>query len=127
MSEKMAFIGAGSMAESILSGILASEFLPKENIMVTNKSDFERLEHLERQYHIPYVEDKREAVADARTVLLAVKPYDIKAAVASIRDHLDSDQLLISVAAGVSTDTISQLLGRDIPVISDAEHIRSSR
>lgn len=85
--------------------------------MVTNKSDFERLEHLERQYHIPYVEDKREAVADARTVLLAVKPYDIKAAVASIRDHLDSDQLLISVAAGVSTDTISQLLGRDIPVI----------
>ncbi|RYG73402.1 pyrroline-5-carboxylate reductase [Lentibacillus lipolyticus] len=117
MTKKMAFIGAGSMAESILSGILASGFLSKENIIITNKSDFERLEHLEREYHIQYVEDKQETVAGAHIVLLAVKPYDMEAAIESIRAYLDPDQLLISVAAGVSTDTISQLLGREIPVI----------
>ncbi|GAA0435091.1 pyrroline-5-carboxylate reductase ProI [Lentibacillus halophilus] len=117
MAEKMAFIGAGSMAESILSGILNSGFLPKENIMVTNKSDQKRLEHLGKQYNISYVEDKQQTVADAHIVLLAVKPYDMEAAIDSIRDHLDTGQLLISIAAGVSTETISQMLGRDIPVI----------
>ncbi|TRM11076.1 pyrroline-5-carboxylate reductase [Lentibacillus cibarius] len=117
MTKKMAFVGAGSMAESILSGILDSGFLAKEDILVTNKSDFERLEHLERQYQIQYVEDKQETVTDARIVLLAVKPYDMEAAIASIRDYLNTDQLLISVAAGVSTDTISEMLGREIPVI----------
>ncbi|QKY70850.1 pyrroline-5-carboxylate reductase [Lentibacillus sp. CBA3610] len=117
MREKMAFIGAGSMAESILTGILNSGFLPKEQIYVTNKSDKERLTFLKKQYAVQNIDNKEKAVDGANIIVIAVKPYDLEAAVASIRDHLTADQLLISVAAGVSTDTISQLIGKAMPVI----------
>lgn len=117
MIEKLAFIGAGSMAESILTGIVNSAFLPKERIFVTNKSDRERLAFLEKQYEVQHTDDKQKTVDGADVIIIAVKPYDLKAAVTSISDCLSADQLLISVVAGVATDTISQLLGNEMPVV----------
>ncbi|SFD71850.1 pyrroline-5-carboxylate reductase [Lentibacillus persicus] len=117
MIEKMAFIGAGSMAESILTGILNSGFLPKEKIYITNKSDKERLAFLENAYAIQNNNDKQATVEGADVVIVAVKPYDVEAAVSSISDCLTPNQLLISVVAGVSTDTISSFIGKDIPVV----------
>ncbi|TFJ92310.1 pyrroline-5-carboxylate reductase [Lentibacillus salicampi] len=117
MSEKLAFIGAGSMAESILTGIVNSGFLPKEQIYVTNKSDRERLMFLEKQYAVQKTDDKQETVRGADMVVVAVKPYDLEAAITSVSGYLDTDQLLISVVAGVSTDTISELIGKKVPVI----------
>lgn len=117
MIEKMAFIGAGSMAESILTGILNSDILPKEHIYITNKSDKERLAFLENTYAVQNNEDKNETVDGADIVVIAVKPHDVEAAVSSISDCLTPDQLVISVVAGVSTDTISKILGNDIPVV----------
>ncbi|GGJ89443.1 pyrroline-5-carboxylate reductase [Lentibacillus kapialis] len=117
MSGKLAFIGAGSMAESILTGILNSEFFPKEQIVVTNKSDKDRLAFLEKQYNVQNTDDKQKTVNGADIVVIAVKPYDVESAVTSIRNYLGTDQLLISVAAGVSTDTISELIGKEVPVV----------
>ncbi|MFD1362623.1 pyrroline-5-carboxylate reductase [Lentibacillus salinarum] len=117
MIEKLTFIGAGSMAESILTGIVNSEFLPKERIFVTNKSDKERLAFLEKQYEVQHTDDKQKTVDGADVIIIAVKPYDLEASVTSISDCLSADQLLISVVAGVATDTISQLLGNEMPVV----------
>lgn len=117
MSEKLAFIGAGSMAESILTGILNSEFLPNDRIYVTNKADKERLAFLEKQYAVQNTDDKRKIVDGADMVIIAVKPYDLEAALTSINGYLKTDQLLISVVAGVSTDMISQLIEKEVPVI----------
>ncbi|HLS08947.1 pyrroline-5-carboxylate reductase [Lentibacillus sp.] len=117
MSEKLAFIGAGSMAESILIGILNSEFYPKEKIIVTNKSDKERLAFLEKQYDVQNSDNKQKTVEGADIVVIAVKPYDLEAAVTSISHYLNETQLLISVVAGVSTDMISRLIGKEVPVI----------
>ncbi|WP_414672143.1 pyrroline-5-carboxylate reductase [Lentibacillus sp.] len=117
MSEKLAFIGAGSMAESILTGIVNSEFFPKEQIFVTNKSDKDRLAFLKKQYDVQNTEDKQRTVDGADIVVIAVKPYDVEAAVTSIRNYLNANQLLISVVAGVSTDRISQLIGKEVPVV----------
>ncbi|WP_010531255.1 pyrroline-5-carboxylate reductase [Lentibacillus jeotgali] len=117
MSEKLAFIGAGSMAESILTGILNSEFFPKEKIFVTNKSDKNRLEFLEKQYEVQNTDNTQQTVDGADIVIIAVKPYDVEAALTSIRNYLDKGQLLISVVAGISTDTISQLINKEVPVV----------
>ncbi|GAB4072053.1 pyrroline-5-carboxylate reductase ProI [Barrientosiimonas marina] len=117
MIEKMAFIGAGSMAESILTGILASDFLAKERIYVTNKSDHNRLAFLKDHYAVKQTDDTKEAAAGADVVVIAVKPHDLEDAVTSIKDCLNADQLLISVVAGVSTDAISGLLDQKIPIV----------
>ncbi|XKE80486.1 pyrroline-5-carboxylate reductase [Oceanobacillus kapialis] len=115
--KKIAFIGAGSMAESIISGIVQANVLDKDDIIVTNKSNKERVERLEEKYLITSMQDKADVVKDADVIVLATKPYDLEAAVQSIKEHIKPDQLLVSVIAGISTEYIASLTGQDIAVI----------
>ncbi|WP_164670579.1 pyrroline-5-carboxylate reductase [Virgibacillus doumboii] len=117
MDKKVAFIGAGSMAEAIISGIVHQEILRKEQIVVTNKSDKERIDRLKRRYQIQSIQDKEKVAADADIVILATKPYDLEPAVQSIQAYLKPDQLIISVIAGISTEYITSLIGSNAPVI----------
>lgn len=117
MINKLAFIGAGSMAEAILSGILKQELVRSEQIFVTNHSNQVRLDLLKEHYHVQASHDKREVLQDADVVVLSMKPYDMSAAIDSIKSYLKPNQIVISVAAGVSTDYISLLVKGDNPII----------
>lgn len=117
MNEKIAFIGAGSMAEAIISGIVHKEILRKEQIIVTNKNNKERIDRLEHRYQIQSIQDKEKVAADADILILATKPYDLEAAVKSIKPYLRPDQLVISVIAGIATEYITELIGNNAPVI----------
>lgn len=117
MIKKIAFIGAGSMAEAIISGIVKAEIMKKGKIVATNKNNSERLERLEREYKIQPLMDKEEVMQGADIIILSTKPYDLKNAVASIKAYMKPNQLIISVIAGISTDHISDLIGSDVPVV----------
>lgn len=115
--EKLAFIGAGSMTEAIICGILKKGFIRPENIFVTNKDNCKRLERLATQYNVRCFNDKKETVKNADTIILAVKPKDAKVAMAAIAPYIDVDQRLISVVAGVSSDFISRVMEKPVAVI----------
>lgn len=117
MFKKVAFIGAGSMAEAIISGVIQTSFLQREQIYVTNKNNQERLDRLAACYQITCSQDKIEILTDADVIVLSMKPYDIKAAMNAVKAYIRPHQLLISVVAGVSTDAISALIGHDIPIV----------
>lgn len=117
MFEKVAFIGAGSMAESIISGILAKGFLQPEQVYVTNRENKERLERMQRLYQVHCSQDKQEVIEGADAVVLSVKPKDVTQAIESIKSLVRSNQLIVSVLAGVSTDYISDRLQSDAPVV----------
>ncbi|MGM8212881.1 pyrroline-5-carboxylate reductase [Virgibacillus sp. W0430] len=117
MFGKISFIGAGSMAESIIAGLLNKDFIQSENICVTNKDNQERLNRLKKRYNIYGTMEKEEVIRDASIIILSTKPYDIKEAVQSIKEYIQPNQLLISVIAGVSTDYIASLFDQDVPVI----------
>lgn len=117
MFQKVAFIGAGSMAESIMSGMLTKGFLQTDQIYVTNRKNKERLERIQRLYQVHCSQDKQEVVEDADVVLLSMKPKDVTAAIQSIKSLVRSDQLVVSVLAGVSTDYISDQLESEAPVV----------
>lgn len=117
MSEGIAFIGAGSMAEAIISGIVKAEIMANENIIATNKSNHERLARLEQKYKIQSLVDKEKVMQGAEIIILSTKPYDLKDAVASIKAYIQPNQLIISVIAGISTAYISELIGGTVPVV----------
>ncbi|OZU89485.1 pyrroline-5-carboxylate reductase [Virgibacillus indicus] len=117
MNKKIAFIGAGSMAEAIISGIVKSGILTKEQILVTNKSNRERLENIKSKYDVQCILDKEEVIREADIVILATKPYDLKDSVESIKEFLQPEQLVFSVIAGISTDYITALIGNNNPVV----------
>lgn len=117
MIEKVAFIGAGSMAEAILTGILEKKFLRPNQIFVTNRSNTERLQRLSTLFHVHTSSDKKEILDNADVVILSMKPKDVTEALQSIQPHVTSDQLIVSVLAGVSTDYISDQLECEVPVV----------
>lgn len=49
---KIGFIGAGSMAESMIKGLLKSGIMSNEDIIVTNKTNEKRLEELHARYGV---------------------------------------------------------------------------
>lgn len=117
MINKVSFIGAGSMAEAIIAGLVNKKFVKSEQIYVSNKENEKRLLEITEKYGVVGNSNKKVAIADADVVILATKPYDMEEAVTEIRDYLRSDQLVISVVAGISTTFIQSLIHQDVPII----------
>lgn len=117
MINKLAFIGAGSMSEAIISGVLKAGFVESEQIIVTNKNNQERLERLEQIYQIKSETNKQTAIQQADIIILSMKPYDLKVALTEIRTYLKRNQLIITVIAGVATDYIMELVGKEMPIV----------
>ncbi|MCM3665391.1 pyrroline-5-carboxylate reductase [Mesobacillus subterraneus] len=114
--KKLVFVGAGSMAEAMISGIGASGLLPGEQMWVTNKQDTNRLKTLEQKYGIRATYDYGELFYDADAVVLAMKPKDAAAAIEEIKAYLTDGILIISVLAGVSTEAIEAAAGKSLAV-----------
>lgn len=114
---KIAFIGAGSMAEAIMAGLLKQEICAKEDITVTNKQDQYRLESLKNNYGVTIMENKEAAVKDADVIFLAMKPKDAKDGIQAIKSYVKKEQLIVSVLAGISSEVIQDLFEQELRVI----------
>ena len=105
------FVGAGSMAEAIIAGILKNEVIAPDNVFVMNKSDDERLSDMQKTYGVSLVCQERNALRNAELIVLATKPKDIHHAMRDIVEYLNEDTAVLSVIAGVSIETIENNLG----------------
>lgn len=114
--ETVLIIGGGRMGQAIAQGILRMDGVSPDALTIANPGSDKR-EHIERTMGVRTVAD---AVAGmpARCVILAVKPNKISEACASLVDAgIDASTLVISVAAGVSTLKLADMLGADIPIV----------
>lgn len=114
--KKLVFVGAGSMAEAMISGIGASGLLPGEHMWLTNKQDTHRLQTLEQRYGVRTTYNYDELFSDADTVVLAMKPKDAAMAIEEIKSYLTDGMLVISVLAGVSIAAIEAAAGASLAV-----------
>jgi pyrroline-5-carboxylate reductase len=117
LMKKLVFVGAGSMAEAMISGIGASGLLPGEQIWVTNKQDSDRLKTLEQKYGIKATYDSGILFKDADAIVLAMKPKDAAGAIEEIKPYLSEGMLIISVLAGVSIDAIETAAEKSLAVV----------
>ena len=115
--KKIAFIGAGAMAEAIISGMVAQNIIDSKNIYVTNKSNEAKLANLSETYGVTGTRNIQEAMKDADIVVLAVKPKDILATMQSIQEYISTEMLLISVAAGVHTDSLVGIAAKKVAIV----------
>lgn len=116
----LTFLGAGSMAQALVRGLLAAGLASPDEIRVTNRSNRARLELVARTYGVRVHTGKEEALRGARTVIVATKPADVAGCLEECRPHLEDRAglpLFISVATGVSTAAIESLLPAGTPVV----------
>jgi len=114
--KKIAIIGAGSMAEALISGIIENELIDKKHIWVTNHGNKNRLQLLEERYGISSTYELNTLFEGADIVMLAMKPKDAESAVDKIREYLTEDMLIVSVLAGVSMSTIETLARKPLSI-----------
>lgn len=110
----LCFIGAGSMAEAIIRGLIEKKQSSPERIFVLNRQNQVRLEELHNSYgvQIPTSEHmKDQFIQQADIIVLAVKPKDAQATLAASRHLLKPTQVLISVIAGLKIQSIESILG----------------
>jgi len=102
------FIGMGNMGYAILTGLL-KRYEP-EQITFSERND-ERREDVSARTGVEAAADNAECAANARYVVLAVKPQQMDAVIADIRDRVTEDQIVISIAPGISVADLQEKLG----------------
>lgn len=118
LSQTICFIGAGSMAEAIIAGLLEKHLTTKDNISVMNKTNQRRLNGLQQRFGVHCPERKETAVERADIVLLAVKPKDVHEAMTEWGRYLNPGKhMLVSVVAGISTSHLETYVEDGVPVI----------
>ncbi|MBT2663835.1 pyrroline-5-carboxylate reductase [Bacillus sp. ISL-45] len=101
--KKVAFLGAGSMAEAMISGVVKSGKMRAENVYVTNKSNAAKLERLKSRYGINAMPQAELPYEDIDMFILAMKPKGAAGALEALKDQLVPGQVVVSVLAGIST------------------------
>lgn len=110
----VAIIGVGVMGETLLSGLVRGG-TPATELLVCEKRP-ERAAELAERYHVT-VSDELAAVAGADTVALVVKPQDMEDVLAELSAYLRPSQLLVSLAAGITTGFIEARIPDGVAVV----------
>ncbi|MCP3030135.1 pyrroline-5-carboxylate reductase [Halobacillus sp. A1] len=117
IKQTIAFLGAGSMAEAMISGMVESGSIPAHQIIVTNRSNQDRLNEIQSKYGVRTVLKDDLNYSEVDQFILAMKPKDIDAVLEDLRYRIDSDQVLVSVLAGISTSYMEDRLNDGQQVI----------
>ncbi len=110
---RIAFIGGGNMAASLIGGLRA-QGLPASAICASDPGTDRRTE-LHEAHGIDTFADNAQAVAGADVVVLAVKPQVMQTVCRDLAPHLQANQLIVSIAAGITCASLQQWLGADTP------------
>jgi pyrroline-5-carboxylate reductase len=110
----IAVIGAGTMGETLLSGLLRSGWSPDRLVATERRPD--RAKELAERYGIRIVENDV-AVAEADVLVITVKPQDAPALMAELGPVVPASKLVISICAGLPISFFAKWLPEGTPVV----------
>jgi pyrroline-5-carboxylate reductase len=111
---RIAFIGAGNMAQALVGGLLARG-IDAATLAAADPDDGQR--HRMGALGVATHADNAHAVTGADVVVLAVKPQAMQAAVRELAPALRGGQLLVSIAAGIPIAAIEAWSARNVPIV----------
>ena len=115
MQRKIGFVGAGNMATALITGILKSGSVSASELMIYEIQK-EKCELMKAKGCL--IADSIEALAtDSRVIVLAVKPQNYPEVLAELGKNLSYDTVLVSLAAGISTQYIAEKVGKPCKVV----------
>lgn len=108
------FIGGGNMARAILQGLIHKGYAP-ERLWITDKNADKRAA-LTRDFGVSTTDSTATLLEHSDTLVLAVKPQGLEAALAPLAGLWRDDQVLVSVLAGTRLPALAQLCG-ELPIV----------
>lgn len=107
-NEKIGFIGGGNLAEAIIKGLISGG-VAAASITVAEPMR-ERRSILAERYGVQVTEENAAAVAASGVIFLSIKPQIASAVLTEISEGFGKDKLVVSIMAGISTQTIESFL-----------------
>jgi len=107
---RFAFIGGGNMGEALIKGLLSGLGVKAQHIIATDVVP-ERRAYMQATYGITASADNTHAVQESTVVILAVKPQIMPTILEEIAPVVNSEKLVISIAAGITLQTLQRALG----------------
>ncbi len=115
-TKKIGFIGGGNMASSLIQGLIASGH--SENLLWVTDTNQETLRTLVATLNVNGCENNNAIINEVDIVVLAVKPQIIQTVAEQIAVNLQRKNLLVvSIAAGITQEKLSQWLGAEIAIV----------
>jgi pyrroline-5-carboxylate reductase len=114
-SKTIGFIGAGMMAEAIARGLMAASVDP--SCMQAADPVEDRCDYFASELGVKSCVDNRSVAESSDILIIATKPHIVDQALAEIGSLLKPEQLVISIAAGTTLESIQSRLSADVPVV----------
>jgi pyrroline-5-carboxylate reductase len=116
LAKKIGFIGGGNMAKAIIGGLISSGNIAPSDISVFDRKP-ETNQALAEQYGINAAESAEALAREVDILFGAVKPNVILKILKDLTGSLKKEALVVSIAAGVTLDSLSSVLGYDRKII----------
>lgn len=97
----ISIIGAGNMGKAIAKGLVSKKIASEEQLILTTSA----------------THNNKEAVEKADVVIFAVKPQQLASVLQEVKGSTRTDQLFVSVAAGVTLHSLEEILGKDTHIV----------
>ena len=114
--KKVAVIGGGKMGSIIAQALISRKLVPAKDIIVTD-IDAARLDFLRSSMQLKVSQNNEKAVKGADVIILAVKPQNMASTLAEISSAIDKSKIVISIAAGITTNFIENSLTKGVRVV----------
>lgn len=111
---KIGFIGMGNMGYAMLKGVL-NVFEPSDIIFTC--PDLDKCKRISDETGVKYAESNAECANNAQYIVLAVKPQVYSAVMKNIVNVIREDSVVISIAPGITIDSIKDNLGINTKVV----------
>ena len=115
-TQKIGFIGGGNMASSLISGLIASGHSPQD-LWVSDVNQ-DALKVLAENLNVNASTNNDDIINAVDVVVLAVKPQILSTVAKNATASIQQKQpLVVSIAAGISQQSLSQWLGNNIAIV----------
>lgn len=108
------FIGMGNMGYAIVKGLLNK--YPAEKITFSARNR-EKMEDVSARCGICFQESNRLCAEQSKYIILAVKPQQFDKVLADIRDVITHEQIVISIAPGITIDDLDHRIGKPCRIV----------
>ena len=117
MSERIsvAIVGVGAMGEALASGLLSAGWGPSDITLCVHRQD--QVDEVAHKTGCTVTTDPVTAIVGSDVVVVAVKPRDVSEVLESLAGSVAENQTVISLAAGVTTESYESRLGDAVPVV----------
>lgn len=110
------FLGSGKMATALARGFIRAELISAKDVLASDPSEPARAAFA-KETGARTTASNVEVARFGSVLLLAVKPDQVNAVLADIREHVGEDRLVLSIAAGVPLVRLESGLGSHARVI----------